>query len=146
MKERILIAVLAILLCAAPAGAAGKNARQVIMALTEVAVSVPITVTIDNPRAREGYFVFTTANETPSASLIVTVFNSTPLGDFLVCTTTAVTTNSQWTTLLGSSLTAADGVDQACIFPISRRVKFVFTVTGDSSDFDVTADMEWLTD
>ena len=145
MKRRFLIALL---ICLLPisAGAAGKNRRQVIMALTEVAEGAPITVTLANPNHREGYFKFKTENENGAASLIVTVFNVTPLGDILICTTTAVTTNTTWTTLIGSSLTAADGIDQACIFPMGGRVKFTFTDSVSSTDFDVTADMEWLTD
>ncbi len=128
------------------AEAAGKNKRQVIMALTEVATGAPITVTITNPTNDTGYLVVKTENENGVASLVVTVFNSTVLGDFLVCTTTAITTDTTTIALLGSTLTAADGITDVCDFAMGMQVKFVFTNSGASTDFDVTADMEWVTD
>ncbi len=145
MLAAAIASVVVIAIAPSDAYAAGKNKRQAIMALTEVAEGAPVTVTINNRNNSTGYFKFKTENETPSASLIVTIFNVTPLGDILVCTTTAVTTNTTWTTLLGSSLTPADGIDQACIFPMASRVKFTFTDSVSSTDFDVTAEMEWVT-
>jgi len=145
MRRIILIAFLS-LLWALPAFAAGKNKNQNIMSATEVAVGVPVSVTKSNPSNREGYLIVKTENETPDASLVVTVLNAHSSGDVLVCTGTAITTNTTWVIHLGSSLTPADGVDQNCIFPMARDVKYTFTVTGVDSDFDVTADMLWVTD
>ena len=127
------------------AHAAGKNKRQVIMALTEVANGAPVTVTITNPSNASGYLVVKTENENGAASLVVTVFNSTVLGDFLVCTSTAITTDTTTVVLLGSTLTAGDGITDVCDFAMGTRVKFVFTDSVSSTDFDVTADMEWVT-
>jgi len=146
MKQHVILLAVLAALFPLSASAATKSSIDPVMAITEVAVSVPITVSISNPRNSQGYFTFTTANETATASLIVTIFNASVLGDILVCTTTAVTTNSQWTTYLGATVTPSSGVDQNCIFPMARDVKFVFTVTGAGADFDVTADMLWVTE
>ena len=147
MTRRLLFWALALLLLIpAHAGAAGKNARQVVMALTEVAVSVPVTVSITNPNHITGYLVVKTENETATASLVVTVFNETLLGDVAVCTLTAITTNTTTVALLGSEVTAAQGITDACDFPLGRLVKLTFTTSGAGADFDVTADVEWVTD
>jgi hypothetical protein len=144
--RRILLCALLIALLPSLSSAAGKNKNQNIMSATEVAVSAPVSVTKRNPSNRTGYLVIKTENETATASLVVTVFNAHSSGDILVCTLTAITTNTTYTALLGSSLTAADGIDEACIFPMARDVKYTFTVTGVGADFDVTADVLWVTD
>jgi hypothetical protein len=145
MKQSFLLAgLLALLLFPSTAGAAGPNERQVVMALTEVATGTPVSVSVLNQNHTKGYLVVTTANETATASLVVTVFNEHELDDTLVCSLTAITTNSTWVTLFDSSLTAAAGVDQVCIWPMGRLVKLTFTTTGTNADFDVTADIEWV--
>lgn len=146
MRQTIVIGLLA-LLWALPALGAGKNRIQRILNTVEVAVGVPITVTLTNPSNREGYLIVLTENETAAASLVVTVLNASSSGDVLVCTLTAITTNSVWVAYLGATLTPADGLDQAnCPFPMARDVKYTFTVTGAGADFDVTADVFWITD
>ncbi len=146
MLAAAIASVVVIAVAPSDAYASGKPTRQAIMALTEVAEGAPVTVTISNSRWRTGYLVIKTENETTSASMIVTVFNVSPLGDVLVCTTAAITTNTTSTFLLGSTLGAGEGVLAPCDFPLGRRVKFTFTDSVSSTDFDVTADMEWVTD
>jgi len=147
MTKRLLFLMLALLLfLPASAGAAGKNARQVVMALTEVATGTPVTVSITNPRNITGYLVVKTENETATASLVVTVFNQTALGDVAVCTMAAIATNTTTVALLGSEVAAAQGITDACDFPLGRLVKLTFTTSGAGADFDVTADVEWVTD
>lgn len=143
MTKRILLGLLVVLFLALPAQA-GKNKQQSVMALTEVATGTPVSATIDNANSTVGYLVIKTENETATASLVVTVLNSAAIGDFLVCTLTAITTNTTTIALLGSTVTAADGITDACDFPMGRRVKFTFTTSGAGADFDVTADVEWL--
>lgn len=126
--------------------AANKSRIVKVLSLTEVATGTPITASISNRGNSQGYFSFLTANETASASLIVTVFNKSAQGDILICTTTAVITNSQWTTYIGATKTPSDDIDQNCIWPMARDMKFVFTVTGGGADFDVTAGMLWVTE
>jgi len=143
--RRILYLVTALLLLLSlPAAAAWPNSGQSVMALTEVALGAPVSVTIRNQRHTSGYLVIKTENETATASLVVTVFNVSDSGSFLVCTTTAITTETTTIALLGSTVGAADGITDACDFPMSREITFTFTVTGAGADFDVTADLEWL--
>ncbi len=143
MRRLILFA--ASLLIALPVWAGVEdNVVQLVMADTEVAVGVPISATISNTYHTAGYLVVKTENETSAASLTVTVLNSTALGDFLVCTLTAITSNTTEVALLGSTVAAADGVTDACDWPMSDVVKFTFTVTGAGSDFDVSATMHWV--
>ena len=144
--RRILLLALLVVSLPSFASAAGKNKVQNILDAVEVAVSVPISVTASNPSNSTGYLIVKTENETAAASLVVTVLNAHLSVDVLVCTLTAITTNTTYVALLGSSLTAADGIDEGCIFPMARDVKYTFTVTGAGSDFDVTADVLWVTD
>ena len=74
------------------AATAWENTLQTVMASTEVATGTPVTVTIGNRYHDTGYLIVKTENETAAASLVVTVLNSTALGDILVCTMTAITT------------------------------------------------------
>jgi hypothetical protein len=144
--RRVLLCALLLVLLPSLSSAAGKNRNQNIMSAVEVAVSAPVSVTKTSPSNSTGYLIVKTENETSAASLVVTVLNAHRSGDILVCTLTAITTNTTYVALLGSSLTAADGIDEACIFPMARDVKYTFTVTGGGSDFDVTADVLWVTD
>ncbi len=148
MIQKLLFVLIAMFAFALPhpAAAAGKNARQVVMALTEVATGTPVTVSITNPNHRTGYLVVKTENETATASLVVTVFNETILGDVAVCTMAAITTDTTTVALLGSEVAAAQGITDACDFALGRLVKLTFTTSGGGADFDVTADVEWVTD
>lgn len=141
--RRIFILLAAILLIASPA-MAQKNKTQSILTITEVATDAPVTVTVSNPYFNTGYLSVKTENETATASLVVTIYNVTPLEDILVCTMNAITTDTVTNVLLGYYQPAAAGVDQVCSWPLTRTVKFVFTTTGVGADFDVTADMEWV--
>ena len=148
MRRFILFWALIVLLVPSVASAiestTDKNVREVIMALTEVAVGVPVSVTIDNPGHTAGYLVVKTENETAAASLVVAAFLSSPLGDEAICSTAAITANVTTTSLFGSLAAANGQVSTACDFPMPRSIKFVFTVTGAGADFDVTAEMQWL--
>lgn len=140
-----IVAALVLLPSLATAQHARHNARQVIMAETEVAVGTPVSVTINNPWHKTGFLVIKTANETGTASLVVTI--SLVLGgvDHLVCTSTAITADGTNVMVLGSSLTAASPFDAVdCIWPMSEVIKYTFTDSGGGTDFDVTAHMEWL--
>ncbi len=145
MLCRISISLLLLLLFVAPAFGAGKNKRQEVMPLTEVATGAAITVTIANPSNRTGYLIVKTENETATASLVVTVSNVSTLGNALVCTLTAITTNTTTIALLGSLIAAGGPLADACDFPMSRLVQLVFTTSGGGADFDVTAEIQWVT-
>jgi len=142
MKRALLLVLLWLLPSAA--GAAGPNARQVVMALTEVATGTPVTVSVTNQSHTTGYLVVKTENEAATAVLVVTVFNETVLGDVLVCTMANIETDTTTVALLGSEVAAAQGITDACDFPLGRIVKITFTTSGGSADFDVTADIEWV--
>jgi hypothetical protein len=143
MKRALLLVLL--LLLPSAAGAAGPNERQVVMALTEVATGTPVSVSVLNQNHTTGYLVVKTENETPTASMVVTVFNTTELGDVLVCTMAAITTDTTTVALLGSLAAGSqEGVTDACDYPLGRIVKITFTTSGGSADFDVTADIEWV--
>jgi hypothetical protein len=118
---------------------------QAVMATTEVSTSGgAVSKTITNPYSQTGYLFVKTENETATATLAVTVYNSSTLGDVLVCTLTDITTETTSVALLGSTVAAAGEVLDACDFPMGRQVKYTFTVSGAGADFDVTADMEWV--
>ena len=125
---------------------AWANQPTRIITVDEVATGTPESTTIENQSHATGYLVVLTENETATASLVVTVYNSTTLGDFLICTMTAITTNTTTIALVGSTVAAADGITDACDFPMSRKVKFTFTVSGGGADFDITAEMHWVSD
>ena len=144
MRHIVLLAAWALLLLPSAAGAEGPNERQVVMALTEVATSAPVTVSVANQNHATGYLVVKTENETATASLVTTVFNETVLGDVAVCTMAAITTDTTTVALLGSEVAAAQGITDACDFPLGRLVKITFTTSGAGADFDVTADIEWV--
>jgi hypothetical protein len=148
MRHKTLFVALALLVMwiASPA-MAGKNKYQSVMTETEVSTAGgAVSATISNPNNSTGYLVVKTANEAATASLVVTVYNVAASGDILVCTMTAITTDTTTVALLGSTLTAADGITDACDFPMADRVKYTFTVSGLDADFDVTADMHWISD
>jgi hypothetical protein len=123
-----------------------KPESQVVMAITEVAQGAPVSVTINNRRHRTGYLQVKTENETGAASLVVTVFGNTALGDFLLCTSSAITANQTTTILLGSTLTAAGAIADVCDWPLPGSVTFTFTDSVPATDFDVTASIFWVTD
>ena len=140
----VVLAAFVVSLFASLADAVGPNERQVVMALTEVATDTPVTVSVANRNHATGYLVVKTENETATASLVVTVFNETLLGDVAVCSMTAITANGTNVALLGSEVAAAQGIADACDFTLSRLVKITFTTTGVGADFYVTADIEWV--
>jgi hypothetical protein len=149
IRTLALLLVALALLVPALADAAGKNARQVVMAETEVSTAGGAeSVTIPNPNHTSGYLLVKTADETASASLVVTVSNSSTLGDVLICTSNAITTETTTAILLGYLGNAEEGIASGneCELPAGRSVKVTFTVSGAGADFDVTADMEWVTD
>ena len=86
-----------------------------------------------------GYLTVKTTAEVATASLIVTVLGVNSNDAYLICTATAITTETTWVVLLGSAVTAAEGVDQVCDFPLPQTVRFTFTVTGAAASFDVRA-------
>lgn len=131
-------------LVAGPAFAVTRNARLSIMAITEVATGAPVTVNINNIDHAAGYLSIKTENETSDASLVVTVFNKNPLGDILICTTSAITTEKTTVIMLGHWTTAAAGIDEVCAFPMAIAMAIVFTTSGGGADFDVTASMEFV--
>ncbi len=144
-RALLLVGLIALVLLPSVAGAAGPNARQVVMALTEVATGTPVTVSVTNQSHTTGYLVVKTENETATASLVVTVFNETELGDVLVCTMANIETDTTTVALLGSEVAgSAEGITDACDFPLGRLVKITFTTSGSNADFDVTADIEWV--
>ncbi len=149
-RFRFLVVLLAFLLASSSAFARNMNERQVIMALTEVATGAPVSVTISNPNHLYGYLIVKTENETASASLVVTALLVTELGDMLICTSSAVLTDTTVYIALGGGMinvatgAVEEGIGDRCEFPTGRRMKYTFTVTGAGADFDVTADMEWL--
>ena len=140
----VALAAFVVSLFASLADAVGPNERKVVMALTEVATDSPITVSVANRNHATGYLVVKTENETATASMVVTVFNETVLGDVAVCTMAAITTNTTTVALLGSEVAAAQGITDACDFTLGRLVKITFTTSGSGADFDVTADIEWV--
>ncbi len=144
MKRAFLIALL-ILLLPFSAGAAGKNKRQVVMSLTEVATDTPVTATVNNSNNAAGYLIVKTENEAATADMVITVLSTTVLGDTLLCTLANITTDTTSLFLLGSTVAATGAILTVCDFPMPRRVKFTFTTTGVGADFDVTAEMAWLT-
>ena len=144
MRRLSSILLTGLLLMAAPVHAAYNNVQS-IMTSTEVATGAPVSVTVtNNLHNTSGYLVVKTENKAASASLVVTVLNVTASGNFLICTSTAITTDTTTIIMLGSTATAADGVTDVCGFAMSRSLIFTFTTSGGSADFDVTADVEWL--
>ncbi len=133
--------------------ATAEHTSVELMALTEVATDTPITVNYDSSTVtrrdadhgvidsqfESAYITVVTTNETATASLILTVFGVNDLGAYLICTSTAITTETTTTILLGSLATAAGGIADACDFPLPKSLRFVFTTTGVGADFDVQA-------
>ena len=141
---RYLIGLLLAALVAYPALAV-TNAGETLITSQEVSTAGgAFTKTITNVGRSTAYLVIKTENETPDASLVVTVTMESPLGDMLVCTSGAITTNTSTVMLLGSTAAAAEGIDTACDWALGRTVNFIFTVTGASADFDVSAELQWV--
>ena len=112
----------------------------VIAAATTVATGAPLTVVVSNPDP-SAYLIIKTTNEVATASLAVTVALDTDLGDQIVCSLTAITTNTTTLALLGNSQAAAGAVVDVCDFPVAGPLSLVFTVTGASAAFDIEADL-----
>jgi hypothetical protein len=145
MFKRILLGLLLATLVAIPVAEARRNERQVVMAETEVATGTPVTATIANVDHTTGYLIVKTANETATASLVVTVTIESALGDVLICTSTAITTDTTTNILIGSLAAGGqEGVTDACDYPAGLGLNFIFTTSGAGADFDVTAEMQWV--
>lgn len=125
---------------------AGPNQREVVMAETAVAYGAPVSVTLTNPNHGAFYTIVTTANETGAASMLVKWFASTPLGDFRICQTAGITTETTGYYQLGKITNAGWGVTGTCHHPLARKIKIVFTQSNADTAFDVTAEVEWGTD
>jgi F0F1-type ATP synthase assembly protein I len=143
--KRILILISLVLLLALPAS--GKN-RQITV-LDDVNVSTvggAVTVITNVPNAVSGYFIFRTGDEVAAASLVVTIYIYSDLGEVLLLTSAAVgAANAQREYLIGTrGALAGSGIDDRSIFPMMRRMKFVFTVTGAGASFDVSAWLETI--
>ena len=138
------LALLVVLFVAAPASAQLRNKQQAVMAITEVATGTPVAVKLSNVGARTAYLVVKTENETAAADMVVTVTIESALGDILVCTSSSITTNTTTNILLGSLAAAAEGIDDACDFPLGGGLNFIFTTSGVGADFDVTAELQWV--
>lgn len=139
------LALAAVLLAAAPALAQLRNTRVPIMSITEVATGTPVTVALTNVGARTGYLVVKTENETATADMVVTVTIESALGDILVCTSSSITTDTTTNILLGSLVAGgAEGITDACDYPLGANLNFIFTTSGVGADFDVTAELQWV--
>jgi len=139
------IAALALLLFAAPAIAQVMNRREVLMTTEEVATGTPVIKYItNNLGSNSAYLHVKTENETADASLVVAVYANETLGSTLLCTSTAITTNTSTHMLLGSLAAAGEGITDACDFPLTRSLTFIFTTSGAGADFDVSAALHWL--
>lgn len=141
-----LFTVVALLLSASPAAAQAMNRREVLMTSEEVATGAPVIKYItDNLGAESAYLHVKTENETADASLVVTVYANETLGSMLLCTSTAITTNTTTHMLLGSlAAGGAEGITDACDYPLTRSLTFIFTTSGAGADFDVSAVLHWL--
>ncbi len=149
MKYRLLVALLALCAFVSPAGAAGKNSIQRVMTATEVAVSADVDVVITNAQHDTAYLVVQTENETATAVMTVRIETAGHAGAAKVlCTTAAdtITTNTTTIWLLGSLVPLGNNVTYACDMPLPMLFNIEFVVTGAGADFDVTADLLWLTD
>jgi hypothetical protein len=114
------------------------------MAITEVATGTPVSVALSNIGRKTAYLVVKTENETNSADMVVTVTIESVLGDVLVCTSSSITTETTTTILLGSTAAAAEGITDACDFPLGATFNVIFTTSGAGADFDVTAELQWV--
>jgi hypothetical protein len=147
MKHLFSVLMVVVLICLSLPANAGKAKRQTVMAITEVSTAGgPVVKTITNAQNATGYLVVKTENETATASLVVTVYNGSTLGGILVCTSTAITTDTTTNILIGSTVAAGEGITDVCDFPTGRTNTIVFTVSGAGADFDVTAEMEWVSE
>jgi hypothetical protein len=143
---RILGLLLALVMFASPA-VAGKAKTE--KALTGQVISTAggaVTVTITEPAHSSAYLIVETSAETATASLAITASLVNALGNTVLCTATAITTDTVTTILLGSTVAAGEGITDACDFPLGRATLLSFTVTGGGADFTVEADLEWISE
>jgi len=145
---RRIAACIAALLAFPAVGLAEKISVE-ILPTTEVSTSGgAVTVNYDSGLQEfdAGYVVIKTTNETATASLVVTIFGVNDNDAYLICSSTpAITDEETFVILLGNFQGPGGGVDQVCEFPIPRKVRFVFTVTGGGADFDVRAYLDTIT-
>lgn len=111
------------------------------LASTTVATGAPISATYSGPPSDgpSAYLLVTTANEVNTASLVVTVFGRNAAGTYLLCTSTAITTETTTAILLGSLAGAGEGITDACDFPLPSSLTVTLTVSGTDASFDVSA-------
>lgn len=137
--RRILALALALLLLAVPA-VAGRNTSHLIV--DDVTVSTAggaLSVTVSNPSATTAWMIFETSNEVNTASLVVTAYAVTALGDLLLITTGAINTEVLRSVLVGSLGAGGSNPNGISDFPATIRLKFTFTVSGADSSFDISA-------
>jgi hypothetical protein len=125
-----------------------KNERRVVFsgAITQDDGAVTLA-TISNPYSTSAYVVITVASEVGTASFAATIVNQHTLATATtVCTTTAQTAASHHRALIGTNMTVAEGVTQACKMPLAALVQIVGTIADDAGPaadgFTVT--VEWL--
>jgi len=145
MKRFAVLLIAIMLTLSAPALAGIKGRGDLVTEANTVSTAGGAeSFLLNNVGTTFAYLTTVTSEEVGTASLVITVYNVTPQGDVLLCTSSAVTTETTTAILLGSSVTAASDVDQVCTLPLSRRVKVTFTVTGTTASFDVDSGIEWL--
>jgi hypothetical protein len=137
--RRILTLAFALLLLAAPA-VAGRNTSVLIV--DDVNVSTAggaLSVTVSNPSATTLWVIFQPSNEVGTASLVVTTYAVTALGDVLLTTNPSVGVGGVTRSALIGSLGTGSGPNVVSDFPATSVMKYVFTVTGAGASFDVSA-------
>jgi len=129
------------------ADAQGKNDVETVLTTTEVSTAGGAeTVAITNPNHGAAYLIVKTENEVATATLDVTVKVESSLGDQTVFTnTTDISTNTTTIYLVGSSGGAEGVVAQAGDMPLPRDFNVIFTVAGAGADFDVSAELHYVT-
>lgn len=130
--------------------ASGKSTRQQIMAVTEVAAGAPVLISgLNTPNNSRGYLIVETTNETSTCTLTVILYGMLQGGNQPLCTLTAITANTTWIVAIGEifeGFTPSESIDQICEWPIPDQYAVGFTCAGAGADFDVAADIYWLTD
>jgi hypothetical protein len=141
---RKVLALAALVLLVATPAAAWRNVPVEILDDVTVSNGAPNSVTFSNPTASSMLLIYTTADEVATASLVVQVAITTAIGDIVICTGNAVTTETTTTMLVGSRAAAAGSIDLACDYPMAANMKVTFTVTGGGASFDISASAELL--
>lgn len=138
--RRLLAGIAVLLLASALPSSAQEFVSRSLSAQT-VATGSPVSATYsglasDGPSA---YLLITTANEVNTASLVVTVLGRNAAGTYLLCTSSAITTETTTAVLLGSLAAAGEGLTDVCDFPLPQSLTVTLTVSGTDASFDVSA-------